>query len=190
MWHRYPDTGWKALVFLMWRWRAESRNSWAMVEGEEDGSSLPPTLCLSRIWECSNDTGALRTAPGIVRTEREKAQVMSSAVTRSCCGTLQTSYRCIWGEEIGKKSSALTDMVVLGSKELDDRKRRWGERKKIVWGWEMAGTLICRTSDCAAGLRPQPLYNTDSEEKTAGQCGDRICCRGYLHCMLFYKYQQ
>lgn len=37
----------------------------------------------------------------------------------------------------------------------------------------MAGTLVCRTSDCVAGLQQQSLYDTDSEGKTGRKLGQR-----------------
>lgn len=142
MWLRYPDIGCKALVFSMWKWKAESRNRWAMVKGEEYGSSLPPTLChscnLGMQQQCQDWEGE---SPSAVSSSNQKR-----GHYRPPCGYA-------WGEGKGEESAALTAMVVLGSQDLNDRKRE----EKTVWGWEMAGTLVCETSDCAAGLQEQSV---------------------------------
>lgn len=53
-------------MFLMLKWRAESSNSWAALEGEVDGSSLPPTLCLSHnLGMQQRHYGLLQALPGL-----------------------------------------------------------------------------------------------------------------------------
>ena len=86
----------------------------------------------------------------------------------AAAGPLQPSLQVRMGRGKGKESAGLTGTVVLGSRAWchEQKMERQG---KMVWGCEMAGTPVCGTSDCAAGLWQQSLCNMYSEEKTAGK---------------------